>query len=246
MSQKLFILLCFTVLSINYSASCQEINLETIENLFSPSLSGEIFNSPSGYLGSQYYFEEWLNGSVTLLSGEKAINTRLRYNGLLDELIWMKTPSFQQVKLDKNLIKEFSLNKPDGEILTFKRLSVNLPPFNQKTEIFAQSLYESQISLYAFRRISIIGRVIRKMETGNFEFSEIEPSHLYFITSKDAKSFYLSKISKRNISRLFPEFKEEINKIYKNSRGKTEEERFIIVVKLLNDIMGIESTQSTN
>lgn len=215
----------------------QDSNDKIIENYFISHLSGEVFYPSFTYMGSQYFLEDWSEGSIILESGEIADKIQLKYNGFLDELIWMKTPSFQQVKLDKYLVKEFKLINPrNKKNHIFRRIEVSLPPFNTKSEIFAEVIYDGKISLFAYRRVTETGKVNRKTDKGIFEYIQIDPDYLYFITMPDRENLFLNKISRKNLFRAFPEMKQEIRAIFNQTRGySTNEERFALIVKKINE-----------
>lgn len=215
----------------------QDTNGKIIDNYFIPNLSGEVFYPSFTYMGSQYFLEDWSEGSIILESGEVADKIQLKYNGFLDELIWMKTPLFQQVKLDKYLVKEFNLLNPrNKKTHRFKRIEVSLPPFNTKSEIFAEVIYADTISLFAFRRVTVTGKVNRKTDKGIFEYIQIDPDYLYFVTKPDDEIVFLSKISRKNLYHAFPEMKQEIRAIFNQTRGYlTNEERFAMIVKKINE-----------
>jgi hypothetical protein len=231
----LYIILLLTPAFNN--TKCQETKSKIMINYFTPHLAGEVFYPSFTHMGSQYFIEDWSEGSIILESGEVADKIQLKYNGFLDELIWMKTPSFQQIKLDKYLVKEFTIINPRyRKTHRFKRIELNLPPFNTKSEIFAEVIYEDKVSLFAFRRITATGKVNRKTDKGIFQFIQIDPDYLYFITKPGEANIFLSKISRKSLYRAFPEMKQEIRAIFNQTRGySTNEERFALIVKKINE-----------
>lgn len=216
---------------------CQIQGKESEADPFKVHLAGEVFYPDFSVVGSQYFKDEWSQGNIVLVTGEIAQNVQIRYNGFLDEVIIMKTPSFQQVKLDKYLIHEFMLFSPyKSEPERFKRIQVNLPPLRNKVEIFAQVLYDGEISLYSFRRISATGKVSKKTETGNFEFTQVEPDFLYFLIIPGREEIFFNNLRRRNLYKAFPERKPEIRRIF-NKAGVyfSNEEKYKMVVQFLNE-----------
>jgi hypothetical protein len=205
-------------------------------------LAGEVFYPSFSYSGSQYDPEEWSMGSVFLENGESVDKIMLRYNGFLDELILLKTENFQQIKLDKYLIREFHLHKEaNPRKLVFRRITVNLPPFPSKSEIFAELLVDDQISLYAYRRISLLGTIQKKTDKGIFKSHVIGPDHLYFINIPGEGDVYLKNPSRKNIYAAFPAIKQELRSAFKHSRGMVSNEgRLVVLVELLNQSLSAD------
>lgn len=118
-----------------------------------PKLSGELYQQKIIYAGNPFFLDNWVNGDVTLESGEVVKDQLLRYNALEDELIWKEPNSSRPVKLDKMLVASFTLEQRNlvDSILYFERLSnVKKRAFAVSNDFF-QLLYRGRYTLFACR-----------------------------------------------------------------------------------------------
>lgn len=191
-------------------------------------LAGEIFVFSIVSHGSQYFNDEWYYGDVTLQSGEVVENQMLKYNGYLDELIWLNT-SFQNIKVDKNLVAEFSLRDPHSqEILVFRNVLLKSLSISGSGHIFAEQLYENDISLMAFRRILKTGERTENRTKSVISRAILKADPVYFILMPDGNANILTNLSRRSFYRAFPEHKEKIRSMFRQNQLRLRNERDLI------------------
>lgn len=208
------------------------------ETYFEQGLSGWINMPSQRILGNQHYpGEEWHHGEVTLVNGIVIKNKRLRYNAFMDELFWLWEGEYQQVQLDKNLIREFRIfpglqNRP----VIFRRIEIYSPVMIGKDNIFAEVLYDGDVSLYAYRRVIETGRGDKLVGDKLHGGYTIRPSHMYIIMLPDNTSRITRRIRRRNILDLFPEERGEIRSLLRQHRIRPSNEPELIETARILDI----------
>lgn len=169
-------------------------------------------------VGSQYYYD-WDYANVKMYTGEIAYNKRLRYNGLLNEMIWMMPEDNIQVKLDKSRIKEVYL-------LNYHVLFRNMPIASENnylksdndSSIFAEVLLENKISMYAYRHVVSFSSEIHHSTNNEYVFDHITNGLVYYIKLPDQQSYIkIYKIKKKTLINLFPTRKSEVRKLLREN-----------------------------
>ena len=90
-----------------------------------------------------------------LESGEIAKNKYLRYNALLDEILWMRISDYKIAMLYKDLVQGFTLYSEEGKKQKVYKKTI-VPDFVYLGSIFLEVLAEGKYSLYCYRRIDMI------------------------------------------------------------------------------------------
>ncbi len=210
--------------------AAKEINSEDkdTEKLFEQGLSGRVTPPPRRLIGDQHYpDEEWHRGDVTLEHGQVVYNKLLRYNGYLDELFWLYEGDYQQVLIDRNMVKEFRFRSVfTGETTLFRKLEIDSPLFIGKNEIFAEILYEGDISVYTCRRVIETARGDYMLGNIIYGGMRIKPSHVYIIRLPDGTMHTTRRISRRSILGMFPDNRREVRRLLRehNMIPRTEQE----------------------
>jgi hypothetical protein len=210
---------------------------ESPDKYFEQGLSGRIDLPPHRPIGNQHYpVEEWITGDVLLETGITAERNLLRYNGHLDELFWLHEGDYQQVLVDKKMVREFLLYPPgSAEPKRFRRIEVNSPVLIGKDEIFGELLHEGDISVYSYRRIIEKGRGDYRVGNRLYGGIIIEPSHLYIFILPDGTAQVTRKIRRRRILDMFPEHRTEIRDLLRKNRIRPRNEKeLIIAAEILN------------
>lgn len=179
----------------------QSVNLDSI---FEPKLRGEIFHIQKAVEGNQFYSNEWILSDIKLSSGEMVFNKQLKYNILLDEIIWLKPNSFEQVKLEKHFIDAVYFKNYLGKDICFKRIHAKLPALMDSTDIFVEVLVEKVASLYVYRTVRIEGTVNNVNGIDRY-LDKIVPQPEYILVLPDRQISEFKKISKRNLIKALPE-----------------------------------------
>ena len=207
-----------------------------VDSIFSAKLTGEFFYENKNYIGEQFFNKDWDEGNILLSTGEMIYGKYLKYNGLLDELIWLNTSNFGQFKLDKSYINEFWFkNLPESD-LHFKRINVDDTSSIHIRDIFVQVKAEGKISLYIQRKISIIESVDVTKNNADYRYQKLETKPGYYIKLPSNQYFVLTKVRRIAFIRLFPEKKKSINKIIReNHLNIRKEDDFTKLIELMNE-----------
>lgn len=200
-------------------------------------LSGEAFVFNLYASGSQYLFEEWTAGEVRLSTGAVVKAESLRYNGYLDELIWLNPLGSVPVMVDKSLVSSFVIHSPSNrEPLVFEKISHRSWYATEPSDIFAQVLYRGEMSLMAFRNIRRTGENTLFTESGITVRENISPSHEYFLLSPEGQVHQLRKFNRRTFRRLFPDHRAEIRRALRGIHIHTDAQR-VVFISRLDDLM---------
>lgn len=226
-----FLLICT---SINAQTNVQ-VKAPEVKSIFSPKLTGEAFVEKKGYKGEQFFNKDWQESDILLSTGEEIHGEKVKYNGLLDELIWVNISSFQQFKLDKSFISDFWLKNGTGSPNHFRRINVNDQKDVHSTDIYAEVGVEGKVSLFIQRRIKIVGEE-NLYQNGILYLSEsIGAKPLYYIKSPSNHYLILSRIRKNAFLNLFPDKKKDIAKVMKENHLNLKIESDLVkLIEILN------------
>lgn len=203
------------------------------ENLMFPPaqarLSGEVFTFNLHADGSMYFFDAWTPGIVTLITGEVVEAEKLRYNGYLDQLIWLNPANFQLIQIDKQMVKSFTLELPHlQEELYFENITFK-PWFEANPmNIFAQILHQGEIKLLAHRRVSIKGEEIENLGSALVARAKLEPAPVFYVLMPDGQVHSIRQINRRAISRIFPEHAGQIREALRRNNNRLRNEQDLI------------------
>src|SRR5271166_3609546 len=147
----------------------------SIDSMFEPKLSGALFYMTGGTVGKQFYSDDWTNGDIKLHTGEWVFNKKLKYNTLLDEIIWLQVDSFRQVKLEKHFIDEVCFKNINGKPVRFIRIRYKSDPLQDTTDIFVEVLTEKKASLVVYRKVIPRGKIIREYNGVSYSYDMLVP-----------------------------------------------------------------------
>lgn len=206
-----------------------------VDSIFSRRLTGETFMDLMKYNGNQYINDDWVEGDILLSTGEKVYGNKIKYNGLLDEVIWLNSSGLREYKLDKQLISEFWYKNIRGESIHFKKLSV-VKASNNQSEIFAEVAAEGKVSLYIQRRITKVDGENRFKEDRLYAFDILGPEPLYYIKLPSNNFAVMSKITRNSFLKLFPTERKSIIKVLnKNHVNFKTESSVVRAIELINN-----------
>jgi len=151
--------ICLIVLCIiqNVFAQTDHVKSEPDElymmNIRKGMMGIEYINPVVGYKGNQYY-NNWTHGEILLTNGERITGLYLRYDGYLDQLLWLRE-DFINCVLCKACIKGFNLYDDSDNIAAsfIIKKGIRLPLENDSADCFFQTLGKGEYSFYAFRKV---------------------------------------------------------------------------------------------
>ena len=230
--------ICFAFLLLGFSINAQNnvaTGVSDVDSIFSPKLTGEIYIREGNHKGGLFFNNKWVNGTILLSTGAMVYGKDLKYNGYLDEVVWLNNTSFKQFKLDKSYICDFwikdSLNTP----VHFKRMNVRDSTASHPSDIFAEVAIEGKISLYIQRKISRMEDEIIQVDNGRYYISVFAPTPIYYIKLPSNRYLKMNRLRRRAFLNFFPEQKESISKlIKKNHLNLKSESGLIEAIDLMN------------
>jgi hypothetical protein len=192
-------------------------------------LTGEKYMDAGHRNEGMYFFEEWTQGKIVLVSGEVINNLTLHYNGFQDQLLWLKD-KLVQIILDKQNISEFSLFKNGGSY-NFKKY--NIPNGKDSTETYCQELYSGKVKLVVIRRNKLDAEIVKYY----LLFYTYVPKPVYFLL-KAGNIYKLKNARLRAIYKAFPDRREILRLRVRQQHLKVKSEAdFIRVVQGLEDLI---------
>ncbi len=136
------------------------------------------------------FFKSWMPGDLLMSDGSIVKNKILGYNSMLDELIWMRTPDYQQVVLNKKTIAGFTLYGTNNiKIAEFRKLYLKNWLSGDSSSTYLQVLVKGRLTLYVERKVILIS---------NTEIFQNEDQ--YYLQKED--KLYDMKPNRRSLFRL--------------------------------------------
>lgn len=207
------------------------------DSLFSTNLTGKTFVENRTYRGDQYYNTDWLTGDVLLSTGEIVSNKKLKYNGLLDELIWLNTVIPGVYSIDRPLIYEFRLKNFHNRVVRFVKINVKDSTLGHKNDIFVEELVKGNISLYVQRKISITDVMMIEREHKLYPLNFIGPTPVYFIKLSTDNYLPMSALNRASLLGLFPLQKKNLKKLATQNHVDLRTEKGLMeMIELMNKV----------
>ncbi len=205
---------------------------------FEARLSGEVFTFHMQADGSQYLFENWVKGDVSFISGKSLKDQSFRYNGYLDELIWLHPSFYKPVKADKYQIESFTLYPPGGDTLIFENISFKPRFESDSLHFFAQKLYTGDISLVAYRQIKRTGETLESIGPRLVARPKIEPEPVYYLILPDDQVHEVRRLNRRSLYRIFSDERRAIREGFRRECLRINNERDLIkAVGIIDEIL---------
>jgi hypothetical protein len=154
--RNLFLILLFSGISFLQAQTSGRICDTAIsaERMFGARLLAKTYVNTNGTNSKQYY-NNWSNGEVKLVNGDIVKNELLRYNLLLDELLWLRKIDYSTGMVYKNTVEEFTLfNDSSASIARFKKAQLQSWYSSDSAYTYLQVLAEGKVSLFVQRNIS--------------------------------------------------------------------------------------------
>ena len=206
------------------------------EKYFDEKLVGKAFVNPN-LKNKIQFFNNWTKGDVIFTNGVVAQNKLLRYNGYVNELVWLRKQDYQVSVINRQLINGFVLYNPDGsEMARFIKQNMNEWYALDSVVMYLQVLTDGPVSFYSYRKIS-----------ANKTDTEFFTDYQYFLKINDKTSnFVISNwafINQINLVRQFKTDKSAIRAAIRSEHLKLKGEREIArALELYNKSLKEEPT----
>ncbi len=202
-------------------------------------LSGRLYSFNMDSDGSYYLKDNWVKGSVTLTNGETAEGVLLNYNTYLGELIWLSEETYRVVQVDKNLVKQFTLDQPGvSGPAVFQRLRISMPLEGDSANIYVQQLYKGDIMLAVRRRVVVTGERLESTRGTLRSVPRLRSDPVYYIIAEGSDAYEISRLNRRSLYSIFPEKRREIRAGFRDERLYIRTEQDLIrAVSVIDSIL---------
>lgn len=172
-----------------------------------------------------------------LTSGSVIDGHLLIYNGFIDELIYQHPLTYETIIADKNFISGFKLKNAEREDVFINirnsRWAASDSPGN-----YFRILYEGNVSLMVYQKVKKAGDVAEYTSEGPLIHTKVEPDPAYFIFLDDGRSFLINKFNRRTFYRIFPGYKEELRKQFRQQHLRIRNEQELIeAIRIIEDLI---------
>lgn len=209
------------------------------DEVFQARLVGEIVDPSYVGIPDQLLESRWLPGEIILSDGQVRAVEALHYNGFHDELVFI-SESEQLIKLEKMRIAGFILeNELMNETLVFEKIKLPSDVTRNSTGVYAQVLYDGELTLYAYRKIDNAGREIVREDNIAYERVIYKPATIYYLKLQGGELLAFNSIRRNTLQRLFPEQSDEIRRLMRsnNIQLRNDELELIRAIKVLETLL---------
>lgn len=242
--------MCFAFLLICFSINAQNnvtTSVSEVDSIFSPKLTGEIFIPEGQHKGDLFINNKFVKSNILLSTGEMVYGEFLKYNGYLDEVVWINVSNYKQFILDKSYICDFWLKDRLDTPIHFQRINVSDSTDSHRPGIFVEVAIEGKMSLYIQHKISRLPDEIIEVNGQRYYIKAFEPTPLYYIKLPSNRYLKMSKLSRRSFLNLFPEQKKSISRLVRiNHLDLKSKSGLIETIDLMNKNGDVENLECTN
>jgi hypothetical protein len=215
MNSKLTTILC-ALLVITIESNCQSSTFQRSVGFDEEqNLCGELFFPAIQPDISTYFNKEWLLADLLLSDGRVITDKKIRYNCLLDEILWFEPETKQVIMLDKEGMDRFHFSDINGDSsVYFSKLKVEKSGGGY-ISIFAEELFTGKISLFVFHDFYFDRTEILQKDKRYIMKDVYKESPVFYIRFPDNKIVSLKKLSRSKILSCFPSYEFQIKQYMK-------------------------------
>ena len=208
------------IITIQYLSGQENCYCHLSHNLKSePDLSGELFDPAQPLDIITYFNTGWLLGDIFLTNGEIVKNKYIKYNGLLDELLWLEPKLNKIIKLDKEGIERFHfLNFKGDTSVYFSKIHAKRYALVDSSEIFGQELFNGKLSLFVFHNFVIERREISNNEGIISQKDVYGEEPIYYFRFMNNKTVAFKSLNRKSLYSIAPDKKDQIKKFFKENK----------------------------
>lgn len=223
MNKPIHILIIFAGIFILLGTGAQaqkrfvpEIELTTESNTLNYKLAGKQYYNMVVPSGSVFLFDEWKDGYIKLINGDRYDNLSLKYNIYYDELIQINNRSVSMIMLDKSTISEFGFyDVLNGEPMVFTKMYF---PKNPDGDYYFNCLYSGNLKLVVRHRSIEEETNMYKDSYGIMRNNKFNVYQYYYVIFPDNR-FERLRLKRRSFVELFQgkEDKKEVRRILRHN-----------------------------
>lgn len=201
------------------------LHAQTVDTLFAPKLTGELYVNETKHLGDLFFNNKWAESTLLLSNGTTVHGAKIKYQGFLDEVVWYNNVNYTPFILDRALISEFwttdSLDRP----VHFKHLQITDSTSRHPKDRFVQVLVEGAYALYIQHKVVNLPDQIVVRSNGSFAVRAFGQEPVYYIQEPSGNYLVLKNLGRNAFLRLFPQQKEALKALIRKHgiRLRTEE-----------------------
>lgn len=214
--RNLFLILLYSCISLLHAQTSGRIcdTATGVDKIFGTRLLAKTYVNDIGTNSKQYY-NNWSDGHVKLVTGAIVKNELLRYNLLLDELLWLRKMDYSTGIIYKNTVDEFTLfNDSNASISRFKKVRLQSWFSSDSAFTYLQVLAEGKVSLYVQRKVISISNSTNELKAKNKYYLKVDGVYSGFAPNLSSFSDIL-KADKKKMKSL-------IHTNHLNIRNETE------------------------
>jgi hypothetical protein len=157
-----------------------------LDKMFGDRLLAKTYVNTNGTNSKQYY-NNWSDGHIKLVTGAVVKNEWLRYNLLLDELLWLRKMDYSTGIIYKHTVDEFTLfNDSSRSITKFKNVRLRSAYSSDSAYTYLQVLTEGKVSLYVQRKVISISNSTNELKAINRYFLKVDGVYAGFAPTVSA------------------------------------------------------------
>jgi len=218
-----------------FSMTSFPVGVSTVDSVFAPKLTGESYNEFKRFKGNPFIMDDWMESEILLATGQIVHKKDIKYNGLLDQVVWLNPVNSNQVILDKLSLNEFWYVNMKREHVHFRRIDIVESATGHHSQVFAEAAVEGKISIYIQRRIMKVEAENIIEDDKTYSIDVLEPKPLYYIKLLSGTYFVAGRITRNSFLKLFPDQRKAISKLLsKNHLNFRSESAVIKTIELLN------------
>lgn len=218
---KYLIMCCFVlsgVASSGQSTGLYDSKLNQSSNNLYGKIIGDIYYLQPGANSNYFLHKEWVSGTVVFRSGEVFNNIKLRYSAFEDELIAFNENTRVLIQIDKEKVKEFTLNFSNSETKNADITFVNIDSVSLLVNTrYFESLYRGNVMLLISNRITELKVSPYNDSSGKLRDTQFVQRKANFIYSPEIGLIKI-RLSNRSIAKAFPGQKHEILKLLRQNK----------------------------
>ncbi len=233
---KIFLIIISIITSILVAAQSPIVTkLPQIDTTYNQKLTGAFLVENKQFIGSQYIQDKWSAGRILLTTGKSVDCEALKYNGLLDELIWLNVHNSGIFVVDKLGITDFWITDSNNNQKHFQKISLYQDSKDSTKNIFAELVFDREMKLYVHRKISIQGFQFLIVNDIKRKYDILRSTPIYYIRLPKGEYKVINKLNRKTILANMLLYQNEINRIVKSSRLNLKNEiDFIKLIEQLN------------
>jgi len=204
------------------------------DSIYTPQLSGTLFVEKK-YKGSQYVTPEWSNSILLLSNGDTIKNEKIKYNGYLDEVIWLHPKNYHKFMLDKSNISEFWITRSNSLLIHYQKIDI-FPRKANSQRIFAEVVCRGTVSMYIYRKISRNGTNEENEDGLHYVLEVLNPDNIYYFELPDGEWIEMKNLKVDNLLKYMPKQKKAIVQMMNANHLKFKSEsQCAKIIQLINE-----------